>query len=133
MLSATGDYIFGQGASEFLVDIPAAVAQAVQTRLLLIQGEWYLDQDDGTPYYSLILGTGTQNTYDDAIQSRILETPGVVSIDEYSSSLNAQRQLTVTCTITTQYGGASVNVVLVVPPAYGALDSSFILDQSALS
>lgn len=103
-LSDTGDYVFGQGASEFLVDIPQAVAQAVRTRLLLSQGEWFLDLEDGTPY-SLILGAGTQNTYDDAIQARILETQGVDSIDDYASAVDpSTRKLSVACIIDTAFG-----------------------------
>lgn len=112
-LSETGDYVFGRGANEFLVNSPAAVAQAVQTRLLLIQGEWFLDVKEGTPYATQILGTGTRNTYDTAIRDRILETEGVVEITEYFSAFNADtRALTVTCTIDTIYGQTTLQQVL---------------------
>lgn len=108
-LDENGDYTFGQGASEFLVDVPAAPAQAVKTRLALAQGEWFLNKEEGTPYFPLILGMGTQNTYDQAIQQRILGTEGVQSLDEYASSLDRDtRALTVVCTITTIYGQVSV-------------------------
>lgn len=36
VLSPTGDYTFGQGPGEFLVNSPAAVAQAIGTRLRLM-------------------------------------------------------------------------------------------------
>lgn len=112
-LDANGDMVFGQGPSEFLVNSPEAVAQAVKTRLLLISGEWFLDTTEGTPYLTEILGTNTQTIYDQAIQERILATPGVLSIDNYSSSLDrAKRQLSVQCTITTAYGAATVQQVL---------------------
>lgn len=111
-LSADGDYIFGRGSSEFFVNDPEGVGQAVQTRLRLMTGEWFLDQNEGTPYSTEILGTGTQNLYDQAIQERVLGTQGVLSIEEYDSHLDESRHLTVNCTINTIYGQATVIQVL---------------------
>lgn len=112
ILSPTGDYVFGQGASEFLINTPEAVAQAVKTRLALAQGEWYLNLQEGTPYSTSILGESTQELYDQAIQDRILGTPGVTRIDSYASLLNEARELVVACTISTIYGTTTVQQVL---------------------
>ena len=104
-LDANGDYSFGQGAANFLVNSPAAVAQLVQTRLLLFLGEFFLDTSDGTPYYTQILGTGTQQTYDLAVQDRILSTQGVIGIASYQSIRDPNlRTLSVVATIDTIYG-----------------------------
>lgn len=111
-LSSTGDYVFGQGPSEFLVDSPAAVGQAAHTRLRLSRGEWFLDTTEGTPYATEILGEGTQPLYDSAIKERVLGTPGVVSIDAYSSSLDQDRALTITMTISTLYGQTTISRVI---------------------
>jgi hypothetical protein len=109
-LSATGDYVFGLGRSEFLVDSPAAVAQAVQTRLALATGEWFLDTTEGTPYATDILGRGTVGKYDAAIKQRILDTPGVLAITDYASSLDrTTRKLSVSAAISTIYGAATVS------------------------
>lgn len=111
--SETGDYVFGQGASEFLIDVPEAVAQAVKTRLNLIRGEWYLDADEGTPWKTQILGEGTLDTYDLAIREVILDTPGVFRIDSYASVLDTStRELTVAAVITTIYGQTILNAVI---------------------
>lgn len=110
-LSPTGDYTFGQGPAQILTNTPETVAQAVKTRLGLATGEWFLDLTDGTPYSTEILGTGTQAVYDAAIQERILDTPGVTSIDEYVSVLQG-RALTVTASISTVYGTATIEQVL---------------------
>jgi len=112
ILSDTDDYVFGSGSSEFLVDSPATVAQAVKTRLLLATGEWFLNLAEGTPYSTEILGMGTQELYDQAIRERILSTPGVVSIDKYFSSLDAERHLAIDATINTQFGVTTVQQVL---------------------
>jgi len=111
--SATGDYTFGRGQGNFLVNTPAAVAQLVQTGLKLVQGEWYLDNQAGTPWSTEILGYGTAPTYDMAIRTQILSTPGVHAITNYSSSLNAAtRQLTVTADIQTEFGAATVSATI---------------------
>lgn len=112
-LSSSGDFVFGQGPSEFLNNVPDAVAQAVKTRLALASGEWFLDLTEGTPYSTQILGMGTQNTYDQAIQQRIANTPGVKSIDAYSSNLDRDtRKLTVSATLMTIYGQTTIQQVL---------------------
>lgn len=110
-LDADGDYQLGRSAQDFLQDSPDAVAQAVKTRLLLLRGEWFLDVTEGTPYATEILGTGTTPTYDLAIRSRILGTKGVTAISSYESARNG-RALTVSATIDTAYGRASVSAVL---------------------
>jgi hypothetical protein len=110
-LSPTGDFVFGQGAAQILVDSPSAVAQAVQTRLALSQGEWFLDLTEGTPYDTKILGENTQSVYDQAIQERILGTSGVVGIADYSSVLDQDRHLSVSATIMTIYGSTTFQQV----------------------
>lgn len=102
-LDANGDYQLGS----FLSNSPAAVAQAVQTRLLLWRGEWFLDVTDGTPYMQDVLGHGTN--YDLEIQDRILSTPGVTEITSYSSSV-VNRALSVQCTLNTLYGAVTVGI-----------------------
>ena len=110
-LSPTGDYVFGQGPGEFLVDSPDAVAQAISTRLKLWQGEWFLDSQAGTPYNTQVLGYGTQKVYDAAIQTVILNTTGVNQIVSYSSSLNSTtRELDIVATVATIYGPTTINI-----------------------
>lgn len=110
-LSATGDYTFGQSQANFYRDSPEAVAQAIRTRLLLIQGEWFLNVASGTPYRTQILGNNTRPLYDAAIRQVVLDTQGVVGIVKYASQLNG-RQLNVQMTVNTIYGTIPVQQVL---------------------
>lgn len=105
-LSSTGDYVFGP-ASFFLANSPAAVAQAIRTRLALYSGEWFLDLREGLDK-SQILGNNTQSTRDHEIQQRILSTAGVVSLTSYSSRVGADRSFTVFATVETQYGSVTL-------------------------
>lgn len=109
-LSSTGDYQFGR-AGIFLQDSPAAVAQAIMTRLQLWTGEWFLDKAEGTPYDGQILGHGTQGSRDLAIKQRIVETPGVSELLSYQSSVTG-RSLKVTARVATQYGSTLITATL---------------------
>ena len=106
-LDANGDYQFA-GNSPFLVNSPETVAQAVLTRLKLFVDEWFLDNREGLDK-ALILGYGTQATRDAVIKRRILNTPGVLNLESYSSSVDPQRGFSVSATINTIYGAAQVS------------------------
>lgn len=117
-LDTNNDYTGFSGNIVFLVNSPQTVAQAVQTVLNLMQGEWFLDQTVGVPYSTQILGAGTQATRDLVIQNAILGTQGVVDINTYSSQFNpVTRIFTVNCTIDTIYGPAPISSVFgLLPP-----------------
>lgn len=112
-LDANGDYQVGRTAV-FLVNSPEAVAQAIRTRLKLWTGEWFLDQTEGTPWKTEILGHRFAGSNPDAaIKKRILQTPGVQEITDYSSTFNGQtRSLSVTATVSTIYGQATISETL---------------------
>ncbi|MEW9139884.1 hypothetical protein AB2664_30055 [Bacillus wiedmannii] len=112
-LTVDGDYAFGQQQADFYRDSPEVVAQAVLTRLELFTGQWFLDNTEGTPWRTDVLGKYTQDSYDSVIQARILDTQGVTQIDAYSSTRNADtRALTVAATISTAYGQTSITTTL---------------------
>jgi hypothetical protein len=66
-----------------LVDGLAAIAQDVSTRLQMFKGEWFLNTDDGIPYYEKILVKNPSIPDVIAILSKvILSTPGVNSLTQ---------------------------------------------------
>lgn len=104
-----GDMTFGRGSGNFYVDSGQAVAQLIGTRLRLWAGEWFLDLTEGTPYSTKILGAHTGGIYNAAIQSRILDTPGVINIGSYSSSLDPKtRILSLLVRVNTQFSQSQV-------------------------
>jgi hypothetical protein len=112
-LDANGDYSFGNQQADFYVNTPDAVAQAVLTRLTLITGEWFLDTTEGTPWATEVLGKYTQGAYDIVLKERIVGTPGVQSLDAYTSALDRNaRKLTVQASITTVYGTTTFQATL---------------------
>ena len=119
-----GDYTFGFGANNFYVDVPDAAGQAAYTRLRLIQGEWFLNLSDGTPWNTAILGKGTVPLYDQAFKEIILNTQGVVNgvtqnviadLASYDSQLDSvKRKLSVDVTVDTIFGQVAAQLPLVV-------------------
>lgn len=109
-LSSDGDYVFGSGKNDFLVNSPEAVAQAILTRLKLWLGEWFADTSDGTGWNQSIVGKHSKNLYELTLHQRVLETPGVKSIVDFQSALDPDtRRLTVSMTVNTIFGEASLN------------------------
>lgn len=112
-LDENGDYTFGRGVSNFLIDSPDTVRQSIETRLGLLRGEWFLDDTEGTPWLQEILGKGTNQTYDLVLQTRILQTTGVKSIAEYQSDVDVvTRHLSVAGLVDTIYGRVPFQVTL---------------------
>lgn len=100
-----GDYTFGRSLSDFHIDNADAVAQAIDTRLKLWVGEWFADVSDGTGWTQAILGKHSQNLYELTLRQRVLETKGVLSIDNFQSYLEPKtRKLTVEMLVNTIYG-----------------------------
>ena len=119
--TATGDYVFGQGEANFFVNEPAAVAQAVKTRLRLFQGEYFPDTTIGMPWQTRVLGYNKQDTYDAAIRATISQTLGFGNFINYSSSLDKiTRMLTIGSKINTIYSGQPTQLsVAVLVSGYG--------------
>lgn len=111
-LDSNGDYSFGRGGQDFISGT-LAVSQAIKSRLLLLEGEWWEDSAEGLPLFQHILGApGTPEGLSGAdllIQERISETPGVTSISDYQRTYD-NRNYSVSCDVVTIYGDATVEV-----------------------
>ncbi|MDQ7745455.1 hypothetical protein [Hydrogenophaga pseudoflava] len=99
------DMTFGYGLG-CIAERSEACAQNVKTRLLLLQGEWFLDLNAGVPWLQKILIKPARvllaNTI---IRRRIATTPDVAEIVSYESNFASEsRKLTVSVTVRTVYG-----------------------------
>jgi hypothetical protein len=66
-----------------------SIGQKVKIRLLRYLGEYFMDTSKGVPYYQEILKKGISKDYVDVIFiDEILNTPDIVSVDEYESTLD---------------------------------------------
>lgn len=94
------------GGALVLVGGADRVAQNLQQRFELVQGEWWLDINAGVPYFSDIFGVNTTKQNIDAIfRQVILSTLDVRSILDFESDLDREeRQYTLTATVDTLFG-----------------------------
>jgi hypothetical protein len=103
-----------------------AVAQAVQTRLLLFQGEWWENLLEGTPYFQQILGyrrkTGTgQDLATVALTARIMGTPYVSAVQNVQVQFNpGTRTYGYAATVYTSFGTVQISGPAVPTPGSGA-------------
>jgi hypothetical protein len=108
-LGPNNDPYFGQGQANFISDAEA-VAQAIRTRLLLLQGEWWEDINQGTPLFQSILGqpSATPETTALILTQRIAGAPYVTGVTNVSSTENAQRQAQFSAQANTVFGPVTV-------------------------
>lgn len=110
-LTPSGDYSFGNSEQDFWIDQPEAVAQNVQTSLLLWVGEWYLDINQGTPYMQGVLGKYSQQVADTIIEDRVLSVDGVTDIENFQSTLDPNaRSLAIEFNLNTIFGPTTVQI-----------------------
>jgi hypothetical protein len=110
-LSPTGDYTFGSGGQNYLVNSATAVAQCVQTALLLFLGEWFLDTSAGVAWLTEVIGFGTESTRDVVVRNAILGVQGVNSIVNYNSELVGTTFNVGPITVDTDYGLITIPLV----------------------
>lgn len=108
-LGDDGDLVV-QNGSLLRVSGRDAIAQDIVCRLRFVRGEWYQNQNDGTPWFEDIFGDGFSEPVARAILSRVVrETPGVVSLDTLTLDQDAStRTLTADIAATTQDGDTLV-------------------------
>ena len=109
-LDANWDPIFDPEAE--LSDLQA-VAQAINTRLRLFQGEWWANLNDGTPMFQEILGQRAsgngQKVMATALAQRVSGTPYVSSVENVAITFDPiTRKLSFSCTAQTSFGTVSV-------------------------
>lgn len=107
--------IFVSGGAFATVSEGSQTVQHVRTRLRFFEGEWFLDLNEGLPYFQRIL----KKPFDMAdveslLKSEILGTQDVESLTRFESSFNGNtRKLTIEFDAETTFGileGVTINV-----------------------
>lgn len=120
-LSPTGDL---QGSFANVLRTSAATAQKLKSRLLLIQGEWFLDPDAGVPWFAMegavdppIMGVRRADLgyAERTLKTAILETTGISELVDFAITLDRNtRAATVACAVKTDDGDIE-NIEVSVP------------------
>jgi hypothetical protein len=122
-LDNTGDWLFGKGQNDYKQN-NAAVAQLIQTRLMLLLGECFFATNQGVDWFNL-LGGKDQQAVNLAVSATILNTPSVINLIQTSISLDDNRKLTITYSVNTTFTGTAVVVTSSV--SYILTEDGFIL------
>jgi hypothetical protein len=70
-----------------------AVGQHARQRLKSFEGEWFLNRDDGVPWFKEVLGHGYDPALAEAvIKSEVIDTDGVTDITTFSVRFNRTRR-----------------------------------------
>jgi len=105
-LDSNNDLVIA-GSNFAIVEDGAETVQHVRTRLLFYFGEWFLDTFAGTPYFEQIF-TKPANlaNIESILKTRILNTPGVIRLIEFSLEYTgqSQRRLVVDFSAETEFG-----------------------------
>ena len=80
-LDSNLDWRFGKGRAAYKRNADA-IAQNILTRLRSFRGDWYLDVDAGVNWVELLGNPGTEKRIIRAVESTVLQTEGVISIQE---------------------------------------------------
>lgn len=98
---ANGDYVLNR----FITQTEATV-QAVETRLRLFKGEWFLNLDDGVPWFQRVLIKPARlREVESIIRRTILQTEGVERLIKFDFIFDGEtRKLSVEFEARTIYG-----------------------------
>lgn len=110
-LDANHDPYFGHGFRDIAQGAEAA-QQRLRCQLLVILGEWFLDLDNGVPWWQPatsdvvpIMGKKRDDQYTESVlKAKILACDGVATLDLFKLTVDANRHMTVTCSGTTVDG-----------------------------
>jgi hypothetical protein len=81
-----------------LADGQDAIMQQVRIRLRFFYGEWFLNRNEGVPYYADILVKSPDTGLITGILSRVVrETPGIKSVESFGITFNRATR-TLACT-----------------------------------
>lgn len=101
--TASGDFTFGKGNSDYLYN-QDGILHNVKTRLLSWKGDCFYNPAEGVDYNNL-LDIGTKNLLDSDVKRIILQSEGVIKINNFESTLDtSERAYSGQATITTIFG-----------------------------
>lgn len=120
-IDAEGDWLYGKGRNDYLKNNDA-IGQSILTRLKSFLGDCFFANSAGLDWFNL-LGSKNQAALELAVRSTILNTSGVVQLNELSIILDSSRRLTMTYSVDTVYTQLNTSDVI-------TAESVFILTES---
>jgi len=106
-----GDLLYDNTGATVTTDRASSVAQKLKIKLSTFLGEWFINTDNGVPYYQEIFGkVRNKQTIDLIFQQKILEEPDVVELTEFFSDVSNGRTYTINFRVRTTLGQITNNI-----------------------
>lgn len=92
-----GDLMLGDDGDEVvLTDLGLEVGQRLTIAFNFFKGEWFLDLDEGTPWFQYIFRKGVRDRIIRAVLGQvILSVEGVATLNKFSYEISKQRVMSV--------------------------------------
>lgn len=105
----SGDIYFEAGELPLIAGYEA-IKQAIDINLSMFLAEWFLNQDEGSDWFSILGHRYNPVTVAGVVRKAILKAPQVVSITSLMSTLNPEtRKLEVVWTVLTSFDDTPVS------------------------
>jgi len=79
-----------------LVDLAECVRQRLTVRMSFFKGEWFLDAEEGTPYFEYLIVKSPQDRLIRLVFTQVIEgCPGVASVTRLTYGISRDRRLSV--------------------------------------
>lgn len=106
-----GDVIYDNTGATTTLDQADSVAQKLKIKCSTFKTEWFINTDNGIPYYQEIFGkVRNKQTIDLIFQRAILEEPDVVELVEFTSSIDNGRTYNIQFRVRTTLGQITNNI-----------------------
>lgn len=107
--TSSGDWQFGRSKYDYIKD-DDAIAQNIKTRLQSFKNDWFLDTEANIDWLNLLGQRGTEEEIKSEVERVVLETEGVIQINDISLSVT-ERDANIAVTVTTIFN-TEINVSL---------------------
>lgn len=109
-LDVNGDLLLTRGELGMTATTQDAAKQRTTIRLLSYEGEWYLDESFGVPYFDKVLiKNSNQGSVDAVFRAAILDDPEITAIEVFKSKVEDDTYILEFTARTTS--GESINYV----------------------
>jgi hypothetical protein len=104
-LDGNGDWTFGLSLNNYISGNPM-VAQDCQTRVSSFIGNCFFDMGAGIDWFSYLAGSKNQLALELAISAVLLNTYGVIGVNQISVTLDTTRNINIAYNVTTIFTGS---------------------------
>lgn len=117
-LDGNNDWTFGQSKGNYLT-YNSAIAQCIQTRVSSFVGNCYFDMGTGVDWLNYLGGSKSELACQLAVSAVILNSFGVIGVNQLLVTLDENRNISLTYNATTIYQGSVTSSLIILTDQAG--------------